>query len=199
MTRVVAIALTRDCRRASTDHVTWTPNADGTLSCPAHPDERPFHGHLGGCAQCAAAPPVDPATATGEGERLCIEAAARGLPDGLEVETRAWRAWRDSRNEATHGRKLATLCEERARRFLDGDIIAETRDREGQIVQADSEDQARRWLDLAAKLRQVVAKAIDTQSKLLKIGAEGTALRERQAAKEKRDRLIDRLKGGGSN
>jgi hypothetical protein len=166
--------------------VTWTPNADGTLSCPAHPDERPFHGHLGGCAQCAAAPPVDPATATGEGERLCIEAAARGLPDGLEVERAHWNDRKRSVRDAAECRRWAHRLEALAEPLLASGM-------------AEERAEAREWLKLAAAYRGGAHKASDTSNKHTARVAEATALRERQAAKEKRDRLIDRLKGGGSN
>ena len=178
----------------------WTPTADGLLTCPDHPDAAPFAGHIG-CPGCHAAPPAAPEPhSPGEGERLCAEAAERGLPDGLEVEERAWAAWRDARRDAKVSRALVAECLDRGRKFITGELVALRPDGEGGTVEADAEDQARKWFAIAATFTQAASKSLDTQSKVLKIGAEGTALRERQAAKERRDRLVKQLnERGGSN
>lgn len=131
----------------------------------------------------------------GEGEQAVAEAERRGLPDGMRVEEWSWRAFREARREASTCRSLAETCATRAQQFIDTQLVAMRDDGEGGMVQADNEDQARRWLDLAAKFRQSVAKAIDTESKLLKLASGSVALRERRAAKERRDRLLRSLKG----
>ncbi len=113
----------------------------------------------------------------------------------MTVEEWNWRAFRQARSEATKCRDLAKVCEERGHSFIDGDLVALGKDREGNTVEADNEDQARRWLDLAAKFRQSVAKAIDTQAKLLKGGAVNVQLRERAAARERRARLVAKGRG----
>lgn len=179
--------------------VQWTLLPGGMCGCPVHPDQPPFAPHVGCQLPHEIGPEQD---SPGEGELLVAEAESRGLPDGMTVEAWSWKAFKAARAEATKCRELATLCEDRARRFVaprddESLLAAMTRDRDGELVEADSEDQARRWFDLAAKFRQSVAKAIDTQSKLLKLGAGNVQVRERMA---QRDRIARHpaVKGRGN-
>ncbi len=180
----------------------WTHNADGSQSCTDHPDAPAFPGHIG-CTACHAAPPPLPVEPEpGEAERLCAEAEAQGLPDSLTVESRAWTAWQEARADAIASRALAAMCVERGRQFADGELAATYTGKDGQpviAVSADNEDQARKWLSLAAVFTQATSKSLDVQGKLLKLGNEATAVRERRAAKERRDRLVQQLRGRGSN
>lgn len=108
-------------------------------------------------------------------------AADRGIPDGLRVEELAWRAFRESRKEASECRRLATVCEERG-------LL--------QLSAADDEN-ARKWFDLVAKFKMGAAKAIDVQSKILKLAMTTVQMRERTAATDRLARIKSMITGAG--
>ncbi len=132
------------------------------------------------CSECTALAPTAEEIQPGEGELAVAEAARRGLPDGFEVEGLTWRSFKDARREARECRALAAACFARGRMHLASDVMDPT-----------AEDQARRWFAEGAKLKMAVAKAIDTQSKLIKLGAVVVQVRERIAAADRADRMLN--------
>ena len=141
------------------------------------PHGRTFDPAKTSCEECDATPaPIEPIQ-PGEGELAVAAAAARGLPDGLEVERLTWQAFTAARREAREARALAAMCIKRGQLHLEADILDTI-----------TEDAARRWFAQAAAFKQTVAKALDVQSKLIKLGAVTVQVRERIAAADRADR-----------
>lgn len=170
--------------------MSWIAQADGLYVCSDH-TTAPFAGHVG-CPVCSATPPTPQPDTPGPAETELITATKHRLPTTIEVERRTWLAWSAVRSETTKCRQLAVACEARAAEFVTGKYAKDPSDPEFYI----NEEQARKWLDVAAKFRQGVAKSIDTQAKMMKIGEASAAMRERRAAKERRDKLIMQLRRG---
>lgn len=128
----------------------------------------PGSGRFGsdGCAECLAGGHVGISDAIGEGESLVAAAKALGLPDGLEAERKAWADY-DFANERKA--KLAAIAD---------DLLDSTE-----------------TIEIGLKAEMVAAKWGDTAAKLEKLAKADIGIRERMAAKEKRDRLLKALKG----
>lgn len=103
----------------------------------------------------------------GEGESLVAAAESMGLPNGLQAEVKAWA---DYEFATARKEKLAAIADD----LLDD---------------ADT-------LELGLKAEQVAAKWGDTAAKLEKLAKADVGVRERMAAKEKRDRLLKSIGGG---
>ena len=151
------------------DTVEWTaPDEQGNQRCPRHPEVAPFSQSSTGCARCVTDPPPAPSDEPGEGERLCAEAAERGLPDAMMVEDRFWMAW-------AYQQKRAEKCAARA-----DDLYAT----------GDPDD-----LDRAIKLEGAAAKWADSSTKAGKIASATVGQRERMASQERAARDVARAKG----
>lgn len=128
----------------------------------------PESGRFGdeGCTACEAGTSAEAVT-LGEGESLVAAAALVGLPTGLQAEM--W-AWADYEFANARKAKLAGIADE----LLDN---SET-------------------LELGLKAEMVAAKWGDTAAKLEKLAKVDIGIRERMAAKEKRDRLLESIGAG---
>ena len=115
---------------------------------------------------CLAGGPSADVVALGEGESLVAAAESMGLPNGLQAEAKAWE---DYQFATSRKEKLAGIADDL---LEDGDT-----------------------LELGLKAEQVAAKWGDTAAKLEKLAKADIGLRERMAAKEKRDRLLKSLGG----
>jgi Txe/YoeB family toxin of Txe-Axe toxin-antitoxin module len=105
----------------------------------------------------------------GEGESLVAAAESMGLPNGLQAEAKAWADY-----------EFATARKEKMARIADE--LFDTGDPDS--------------LEIGLKAEAVAAKWGDTAAKLEKLAKVDIGLRERMAAKEKRDRLLKSLGGG---
>lgn len=168
---------------------TWIPSATepGLSVCRLHPTEAPFAPYLG-CSSCHTEPAtaLEPAPTERETEAagviaatLVREADARGLPDCLELETRADMAWRETKRELRVCRRIARECEQRA-----FDL------RDGKVPSAEPERDAMRWLSEGARYRQIAAKAIDSAAKVTKLALPSAIERERARRLLERARLL---------
>lgn len=104
----------------------------------------------------------------GEGESLVVAAESMGLPNGLQAEAKAWA---DYEFATARKEKLAGIADELF-------------------------DEGGESLEIGLKAEAVAAKWGDTAAKLEKLAKADIGLRERMAAKEKRDRLLKAIGGG---
>lgn len=147
-----------------------------------------------GCPACAASPPPPNTQTIGPNEQARLEAIARGLPDGLECERRAWQTWRDARQETRHNRKLSSFCVGRASEIIGGKLTVRVTERtdggelDRDATTEEAEDQAREWLKLAATFNAHVNKTLDIQTKAEKMGLTPASLRDSDAALDQRNR-----------
>lgn len=142
----------------------WSPpGKDGKQDCPSHPESGRFGPE--GCAVCLSIGAVAREVTLGEGESLVAAAESMGLPNGLQAEAKAWA---DYEFATARKEKMAGIADDL---LDDGD--------------PDS-------LELGLKAEQVAAKWGDTAAKLEKLAKADIGLRERMAAKEKRDRLLQK-------
>jgi hypothetical protein len=161
--------------------VHWIDLGDGLMACPAHPDQPAFAAHVG----CQLPHDIGPKQQSpGEGELACAAAAEHGLPDGFVAESRAWQAWKAACAEESACRTVALRCERQAQKVLDGGCDDADLDEDDERF--DPPTDARKWLDVAAKYRMGVAKALDTQSKLIKLGWDPIKTREKRADRERK-------------
>lgn len=154
--------------------------------CPAHPEAGRFAPSVG-CHVCISSP-VAKQREIGPNERLQLEAIARGLPDGLEWESRTAGTWESAKAEEKTCRALRTLCTKRGKAILHGDLkLQPTIDPRGRPIPVDEDREARDWFDLAAKFTGHVLKAQDVQVKAGKLTAMPAALRDSDAFIEKQN------------
>lgn len=141
------------------------PDAEGLQGCPRHPDVPRFNAARGECPACAAHPtsPVDPEHELGLGERLCLEADRRGLPDSMMVEDRFWSAW-------AFQTKRAEACARRA----------------DDLYESSNPDD----IDRAIRLEAAAAKWADSSTKAGKIASGSVTERERLAGLDRRARAL---------
>ena len=136
------------------------PDAEGRQGCPRHPHVPRFFADKADCPDCLSDPEAEN-DEPGEGERLCAEAEARGLPDAMTVEDRFWVAW-------AFQTRRAESCARRA------DALYETEDPDD--------------LDRAIKLEAAAAKWADSSTKAGKIASQSVLHRNRMAELERRAR-----------
>jgi hypothetical protein len=127
----------------------------------------PESGRFGdeGCAVCLAGGPSADVITLGEGESLVAAAESMGLPNGLQAESMAW-------SDYAFATKRKEMAAERADKFFEGGDV-----------------------ESGLKADATAAKWGDTAIKASKQAKADTGVRERMAAKEKRDRLLKSLGG----
>ena len=167
----------------------WSePDSDGLSACSQHPEAR--FRPVDGCPACAANPAViEDASGPGPAELARMAAIERGLADGLEWQRRASGTWERAVAVEKEAQSVRRFCTKRAKSIIRGEVeFKPEADRKGELVEVDSDREAREWLDLASKFTGHVLKAQDVQVKAEKLVGGQAADRDADAFLEQQNR-----------